>query len=260
MPPLAEMQSAFADTLLNPDSPPPATLAHIGGQPPRRRFDVYRNNVAAGLVDALGTTYPAVRKLVGETFFRAMAREFVRAHPPRSPVLIDYGGGFAGFVETFPPAGGVPYLADVARLEWAWTRAYNAADRDPLPISALAGFPADRVARTILELHPSTHLIRSRWPVASLWAASTGGKASDEVDMTAREVALVIRPRLEVHVRVIPRDAAIFLSALLEGVPLEAAAALRTGHPGFDLSAHFAGLFEMGAVVGVTEPAVDSAG
>ena len=63
-----------------------------------------------------------VRLLVGEEFFRAMAQIHVRAHRPRSPLMFEYGDELPDFIAGFPPAADVPYLADVARLEIAWSR------------------------------------------------------------------------------------------------------------------------------------------
>ncbi|WP_141701617.1 DNA-binding domain-containing protein, partial [Methyloceanibacter marginalis] len=83
------------------------------GKSPSRRFAVYRNNVYASLIDVLGSRFPVSARLVGEEFFRAMARIYVAQTPPASPVLLHYGAEFADFVGTFPPASAVPYLACV---------------------------------------------------------------------------------------------------------------------------------------------------
>src|SRR5690606_15015602 len=101
---------------------PGAVMAHSAGIP-ARRFAVYRNNVVVGLVNALAARFPALQRIVGEEFFRAMAQLYVRAHPPRSRLLMEYGDGFADFIAAFEPAAELPYLADIARLEAARTRA-----------------------------------------------------------------------------------------------------------------------------------------
>ena len=102
-----------------------------------RRFAVYRNNVMVTLSKALKSRFPAVDKIVGEEFFGAMARVFVSERPPRSPLLATYGDEFADFIATFEPASDLPYLADVARLEAARTRAYHSADAVPIDADGL---------------------------------------------------------------------------------------------------------------------------
>ena len=93
------------------------------------RFAIHRNTVFVGLIETLRSTFPVIGRLVGEDFFRAAARAFAADHPPKSPVLAEYGEGFAGFLEEFEPARELPYLADVARLEWLRNLAFHAPDR-----------------------------------------------------------------------------------------------------------------------------------
>jgi len=72
------------------------------------RFAVYGNNVVVGLMEALQANFPATCRVVGDKFFRAMAREFVMLEPPTSPILLDYGAGFPDFIGCFEPAGPLP--------------------------------------------------------------------------------------------------------------------------------------------------------
>jgi hypothetical protein len=131
-------RTAFVAALLDRGRAIPGDLRSPSGSPAGRRFDVYRNNVFVGLIEALERRYPVCMTLVGEDFFRAMARVYVELSPPRSPVLLTYGNDFAEFVETFPPAASLPYLADVVRLENARVAAFHARDAVPLSTEAMA--------------------------------------------------------------------------------------------------------------------------
>ena len=116
----------------------PDGLAAWNGSDPAARFAVHRNNVVASLVDALAETFPVSQELVGEEFFRAMAKALRAAHRRRARcVLATYGDAFPAFVERFPPAQALPYLADVARLEMARVRAFHAADAQPVSAARL---------------------------------------------------------------------------------------------------------------------------
>src|SRR5208282_6505876 len=106
--------SAFAAALADPAASPPATTRGRLGVPDARRFSVYRNNVAVGLIGALEARYPASRRIAGDDAFRGLARAFVRAVKPRSPVMIAYGEDFPEFLAAH--AGVEPCLPDVARL------------------------------------------------------------------------------------------------------------------------------------------------
>lgn len=111
----ADIQRAFAGAVLDTDAAVPAPVSRKAGGVPSQRFGVYRNNVYASLIDVLD--FPVVMCLVGEDFFRTMARAYIEGEPPRSAVLLRYGAGFPAFVAGFPPAAPVPYLADMASLE-----------------------------------------------------------------------------------------------------------------------------------------------
>jgi hypothetical protein len=139
-------QSDFACALRNPDLAVPTGVIAHNSDAPRERFAVYRNNVMVGLVSALEARFPATRKIVGEDFFKGAAKLFAAAHPPRSPLMMFYGDEFPAFLAAFEPARDVPYLADVARVEAARTRAYHAADAKPLTPAALSGSSPDALA------------------------------------------------------------------------------------------------------------------
>ncbi|MGM0585256.1 MAG: putative DNA-binding domain-containing protein [Pseudomonadota bacterium] len=243
----AEGQAAMAAALFDPDRAGPGDA----------RFAVHRNNVAAGLVEALGASYPAVKALVGARFFEAAALEFARAHPPRSPALIFWGSEFPDWIGAFPPAASLPWLRDVARLERAWREAYDAADAEPLAADALADLPPERLEGLRLRLHPSLRLVRSRHPAVSIWADVTG-RAKRDVDMKRAETALVVRPGAEVTVSEPGPAMTAFVERLAAGAPLSAAAGAAAEHPGSDLGEHIADLFRLGLVAGLRTPEGDS--
>lgn len=218
------IQGRFAKALLDPRSPTPRGVSAWNGSDPRARFAVYRNNVVASLVGALAEAFPVVNALVGEEFFREMARIFVLARPPRSPVLFEYGDLFPDFVAAFEPARSVPYLADVARLEAARVRAYHAADVDPARPEVLAGIDPSILLDVMVTPHPSASVIASPHAVFSLWAAHQGVLDIGDVDPFLAEDALVMRPGMEVEVTRLAPGAATFLCCLMDGGSLGSAA------------------------------------
>ena len=141
--PFESTVAAFAAALCDPAAPPPAAIRGRRGAPDARRFAVYRNNVAVGLIGALEARYPVARRIVGPEAFRAMARAFVEAHKPRSPVLIAYGAVFPDFIEAQGPNPDLRRLADVARLENAWVEAYHAEDAPAAGLADLAALSAE---------------------------------------------------------------------------------------------------------------------
>lgn len=245
-------QASFAEALLDPERRVPDGVTSHTHPAPAKRFAVYRNNVVVGLIDAVGDNFPAARRIVGEDFFRAMARAYVLADPPRSPVLIDYGATFPDFIAAFEPADPLPYLADVARIERAWTEAYHAPEARPLTAEALAALAPEEAAGLRLVVHPSVRVVRSLFPAATVWRMNVADGVPEPVDFEAGgEDALALRPEAEVEVRVAPPGGADFVSALAERRTLaEAAEAAFRADDRFDLSANLAALIAMGAFVG----------
>ncbi|WP_340115917.1 DNA-binding domain-containing protein [Pelagibius sp. 7325] len=255
MPQLADLQADFAAALADPSLPAPAGLKRQTVLAQSRRFDVYRNNRMVSLIEAMEAAFPVVQRLVGNDFFKAVAKSYIRRFPPRTPVLLLYGESFGDFLEDFEPAAGVPYLGDVARLEWVRLAAYHAADAEPLSIARVAELPQELLPELRFALHPSLHLLNSRWPAASLWAVTSGADPSRAVDMKAGEAVAVLRPMLSVEVRVLLPDGYAFLFALAAGNSLSVAAERAlTIDDQFDLARHLQGLFALGAVAAIHLP------
>jgi hypothetical protein len=237
-------QSDFADALRNPDLAVPQGVTSHSSDTPKDRFAVYRNNVVVGLAGALKARFPATRKIVGEDFFRGAAKLFAATRPPRSPVMLFYGDAFPTFLADFEPAREVPYLADVARLEAARTRAYHAADAKPLTPAALVGGPPDALAGMRFILHPSVEIVESDYPIATIWAMNSGEIDLAPITDWRGEDALVSRSGFDVEVRRLPAGSKTFLQNLAARNPLgEAAAAALGGNSSFDFAANLAALF-----------------
>ncbi|MFO1274391.1 MAG: DNA-binding domain-containing protein [Rubrivivax sp.] len=244
----------WGTALLDAHRPAPAGLRTWNGSDPGARFDVHRNNVVVSLVAALADTFPVVRALVGEHFFAAMARHFVRRHPPCSPVLADYGSALPGFIGAYAPAASLPYLGDLAALEYARVQAFHAADAPPLTPAEL-GARLQRpleLARSEWALHPSLQIVASAHPIVDLWAAHQGHGALEAVDLLRAQTALVGREGDEVLVLGVEPASAAFVQALQRGQALGAAVARAAelhSDEALDLAATLAQLLACGWLV-----------
>jgi hypothetical protein len=248
----ASYAAAFAPALLDPAREVSFVVTGPNGKAAAKRYNVYRNNVTVSLIDALAATYPAVQRITGPDFFRAMARFHIRETPPTSPLLFEYGRDFPAFIERYGYAQSLPFLADVARIERAWLDAYHAADAAPLSPVALAVVAPDRLADLIFTSHPATRIVRSSFAAVTLFAANRGAAPVSTIDASMPEDALITRPEFDVTVRPLPSGGAIFLSDLVSGRPLaEAAAAALDYSPAFDLATNISGLIEAGAFTSV---------
>jgi hypothetical protein len=244
--------AAFAAALIDPERDTPVIAAGPAGKGAVRRYNVYRNNVTVSLIDALAAVYPSVQRITGVDFFRAMARFHIRATPPTSPLLFEYGRDFPAFIERYEYARTMPWLADTARLERAWLDAYHAEDAAPLSAETLAAVAPERLADLVFIAHPATRIVRSPFSVVTIFAANRGGENLGRIDASSPEDALITRPDLDVVVRRLPPGGAVFLLNLMSGQSLgEAAASALQASPAFDIAANIAGLIGAGAFAAI---------
>ena len=195
----------------------------------QQQFDIYKGSVLGTLIEALGDIYPRVKAALGEQFFDAMTRRYIKTHPSYSASLDDYGAGFPLFCKGFEPLKEYAYIADLARVDLAWHRAFHAPDVKPLSAedleSVLSSAEASERGRAVV-LHPSASLLNSQFPLFQLWDMNNttlnGGKY-DEVSLdSGSESVLVWRPELTVNVRVLSEVESMFLAACQQAVSLEA--------------------------------------
>ncbi|SCK18317.1 DUF2063 domain-containing protein [Vogesella sp. LIG4] len=245
----AEWQAALLAAIRDPHTPPQPGF-------PAAALAVYRNNYRVGLMALLEQVYPICRQLLGEEFFEALAREYVRDTPSASGNLHDYGATLADFIAAFPHCAELPYLPDVARLEWALHRGYYAPDAPCIELATLAGMPPQQWGTLRFGPHPACHVLDTRWPLAAIHAWHQPGGERTVVDMQQAQPLLLYRDHVG-RMQLTALDAAgyRFASLLLQGKALEAAtdAALAL-NPAFDLQAALLQLLQHGCLSTVEEP------
>jgi hypothetical protein len=207
---------------------------------------VYRNTIAKGCVDALAANFPTVQSMVGEDWFRAAAALFAREAPPASAALLDYGADFPAWLQRFPPAAELPYLAGIAHLDRLWTEALFAAEAPVLEADALSRLAPDALAQTRLTLHPSVRFAAFDAGLPSLWRAARDGAEDLELSETP-ETLLVVRQGQAVASRVVGAAETAFLRACRDSLTAgEAAQAAATADPDAPFAALFAALIADG--------------
>ncbi len=246
----ASSQAGFIASLVNPRAPVPQGVTTMRGRPDAARFDVYRNNVMVSLIAALEQKFPVSRKIVGDEFFREMARKHVRRTKPLSPLMFEYGDDFPDFIAMLDAAASVRYLVDVARLEVLWTRAYHAADRTPIDIAAIASVAPEVLASSRIIAHPAAAFLHSNWPAGSIWEAHQTDPVAP-LSRSGGEMVLVVRPYAEVKVHILPPVDRAFATALFSGASLADAAQAAGRDAQFDFGRALVGLVSLGAICGL---------
>ena len=219
----AEDQAQFARALTGLQEPVPWQLGAHSPSEFAERFSLARNTVRAVRIEALRQGFPALLRLLGEEYFTALASLFSERQPPRSAVLHEYGADLAVFIEQFPPLAGWPFMADVARLEWARRCAFHAADAPLLQPGGVGVDELDQLLQAPLCWHPSVTLLCSAHPLWQLWHAG-----ADNCGTWPAENVLVWRQGLQVMTQAIDGSTAELLAQLqLDGSLGKAAESLQ---------------------------------
>ena len=183
---LLESQRHFGAALLDP--------VIAAGMP--RGFAVYVGNIRGNWTRALAAAYPIVRKIVGEGFFEKLAWDFARAHASTSGDLNEFGERLPDFLAAGSNTRELPYLPDVATMEWLAHRAYYAANPAATNVARLAAMdPADH-ARLPIARAPGSALYGSQWPLMRIWTIHQDDYAGDmKVDFRPRNERFLIYRR-----------------------------------------------------------------
>ncbi|MFL4471961.1 putative DNA-binding domain-containing protein [Tateyamaria armeniaca] len=246
-------QSQFRSALLDPEARPPDGLRDAQGRPAIKRFDVYRNNVTVALIEALGTAFPVLHKLLGTQNFDHLARLFARAHPPETPLMMHYGAAMPAFLEGFAPLSHIAYLPDVARLELALRRSYHAADAPEFDAGRLGAVSPDALMASTLTLAPAVELIASRWPLVDIWRFNTIDDAPKP--RASAQSALITRAAFDPEPHPLDPAQTEWVARIMSGASLAAAQdAAGAIDAAFDLTPLLSLLIQNNAIADVTTP------
>ncbi|MEP7180553.1 MAG: DNA-binding domain-containing protein [Betaproteobacteria bacterium] len=258
MPSLRELQQRFADAAFAPPGTAPAfgVVAPADGA---LRIGIYRTAMFANYRNALSASYPVVLRLTGTRFFHTAVDAFVRAHPSTSGDLNVYGDAFGDFLAGYAPAANLPWLRDIARLEWAQDEAHRARDAVHAPetvFAALAAAPADRLPLLRVTLEPSCRLIASSYPVLRVWQVNQSGFEGD-ARVSLDEGADTLLVRRDAHGVSIERIGAgdfAWLAALAGNATLGSAIdAAQTADAGFDLGTALRAHIAAGTIAAIVD-------
>lgn len=244
-------QDLFVTALLDPAQPRPEGLQDAQTRPAGRRFDVYRNNVAVSLTEALHTAFPATAKLLGKANMDRLSAVFLRANPPSSPLLMFYGEGFADFLAGIPDLAKMGYLPDLARLDLAQRHAYHAADGAGLAAETLGEIAPEALMQMRVTLAPAVTVLRSDWPLYDIWRIATQDNAPQPG--AQKQDILITRPDFDPVLQPLPAGGADWIAALQNGASIGDAYEHALGkEPGFDLGATLTLLLQGDAITSLT--------
>ncbi|MDC0949047.1 DNA-binding domain-containing protein [Gammaproteobacteria bacterium] len=186
-----------------------------------RRFDVYRNNVAHSLIGALKTGFAATYRQLGDAAFTDMARAWWPNHLPQSPRLPCYGESFPDFIAMSMAQS--PWIASIARIDWAMRSSYHAADHEAIDPGELARIAPETLMTCGLRLAPSLRLLPLDWAVLEHYWSARSDAPFDDPPASRPQAILITRSPFDPEAIELNQGGAAFVTALYEGEPLGSA-------------------------------------
>lgn len=247
---LAEVQRCLRQALLSECPRLPDGLL-VGGTVPPRRFEIHRRHFEHSLTMAVTGRFPATEWLIGGARLDAAARDFVRANPPASPCIADYGDAFPAFLARWPTTAPLRYLPAFAELDWHLGRLAVSVDRVPAGLERLRAVRGDELADLGVALQPGLHYLRSDWDVDALIQHYLTDSAPPEWTLTQGALHLEVRgARGAFHFARLSAGDFAFRASLAAGTSCgDAAAAALERDSGFDPGAALVALAGEGLIV-----------
>jgi hypothetical protein len=226
MPSLSELQHAVAERILG--SPSPAVEDWIRLPPGvdcATRLAIYTDGYPARLAESLAESYPAVANILGAGSFAALASRY--GEHPRSEVRnLNYVGvDLPSFLQSDSASEELPFLPDLARLEWAVLECFHARSEEPFDAAACRGrgrdWAMDDWALARVEFQPGVAVLRSPWPIRELRDTRDQEREDIDVDLVERpDCVLVYRQGFDVISEALEAPDACALERLKQGAPL----------------------------------------
>jgi len=199
--PLHKLQIDLARAILDNDSSINEKFIIAGQLDAQRRLRLYRNNVFHTLIEALRAVYPVIYRLVGDEFFLILADRYIHAHPSLSGNLHDFGNKLSSFLQQFEPASNLPYLGDVAKLEWAYHHAFHAADADGIDISKFEQSAMANSETLRFILNPAASIIKSTYPILEIWQKNQDHFQGDDSIMLDGSLEFLLVNRIDCDIQ-----------------------------------------------------------
>lgn len=162
---LAQLQQRISDAIIN-DSDVSDIVCSTDRLSAKQRIAIYRDSILEAQIAALKENYPVVYELIGEECWQQVAQQYVNEHPSQSVYLFEFGRNFPTFINKLEQLSALPYLSDVAKLEWHWQAALFGPDAQSIDIQALTELPQSRL---IFRLQPNATLVNLQYPADSIW-------------------------------------------------------------------------------------------
>ncbi len=225
-PSLAETQQ-WVKSKVHPSGALSATLVDLNpqaGTPGQERLSVYAEGYEIRFRDGLAEVYEAVRWVIGEVHFSELSKAYSAKYPSHNYNLSFVGEHLPEFIESYSLTKELPFLPDLAKLEWLICEAFHAFDRTPLDVTSLSQISPESMSQAVFIFQPSVSWINSSWPILDIWNSRKGSKDQSNIRIKDNpQSVMVYRHEFRVECKLLNGWQTLMLEGLLGGLDLESA-------------------------------------
>jgi hypothetical protein len=156
---------------------------------PAERLAVYTTMYFWRIQEVLRDDFARTAAVLGPAAFEGVVRDYVARHSSEHPSIRWVGRALPARLAEAPPPDAPPWVAELARLEWARLDLFDAEDAAPIGVEALRQVPPEEWGRLRFAPIPALATFASDWPIDEIWAAVGDGM----VDRTWARERVVLR-------------------------------------------------------------------
>lgn len=191
------------------------------------RIAAYKNNKSGTLISWLENIYQQVLALVGSHYFTQLGTSYISATPLKTSNFSDYSRHFPNHLQqlltTRPELSDLPYLADVAQLDWHLHQSYYAENRKAFDLAGFSQLSESQQLRSSLQAAPDLVSMSSPWPLYELWEFHTKGGEAPKINTGGHAHAILIyRDQFKPKIKPISITEHSLLLAIQQGTTIEA--------------------------------------
>ena len=223
---LQDLQKSFIDSLLGNDSRKLRTLiCDDNSMTADERIAVYLSNTTYTLLRTLQQIYPLCCRILGEDYFKQVARAYIKRYPSRHSDLNCYGEHLPDLlvelIETHDELSDFAYLPDLAKMESYLHMAYNTADDPFFDFKTFEKTVEQGGEEIYFLLSDSLALLESVYPLLEIWELNQNTEQAESVSACEeREYLCIHRQHNKPRIGRISQPHYDLLQAINDGVPL----------------------------------------
>jgi len=185
------------------------------------RLDIHRHGYPARIAEALEESFPAIATILGGESFNSLARDYIAGIRQEPLNLNSIGAGLPAFLTRSELTRSLPFLPDLAGLEWAIIECFHAERHPPFDMSVCSDWGLDEWSEAKIEFQPATCLLRSAWPIRELRDAREVERSEIDIDLVDRpDRVLIHRVEFDVVTESLDDADALIFESLAQGCRL----------------------------------------